>query len=41
MKVENELENNNEKILRLEAELKDMHLKFSEKDQTVSRISKK
>ena len=40
-KVENELENNNKKIIKLEAEIHDMHLKFSEKEQTVSKINKK
>ena len=39
-KVETELENNNKKIIKLEAEIHDMHLKFSEKEQTVSKINK-
>ena len=36
-----ELEKSSEKISKLENEIKDMHLKMSEKDLTVSKINKK
>ena len=39
--IETELEKKSEKILKLEAEIKDIHLKMTEKDQTVSKINKK
>ena len=39
--VETELKINSEKVVKLEAEIQDMHIKITEKEHTVSKINKK
>ena len=39
--MEDDLEKNANKVLKLESELQDLHHRFKEKDQTVSKINKK